>query len=90
MALAATIAVLIRLFPALGRDARRRGFLLLLAFPLVSALIGWLSIVYPSYGGTALDRFTVAVSFTVPYIVMALVLLGATWRVARRYLPAKS
>jgi len=91
LAAAATIAVLTRRFPALDRDARRRGVLLLLAFPLVNAIIHWLAFtVYPSYDGSGRDRIVVAASFTVPYIVIALVLLGATRLLARRYLPRES
>jgi len=91
VAAGATIAVLIRRFPALGRDAQWRGVLLLLAFPLVNALIRWTEFtVYPSYEGTGWDRVTVAASFSLPYVVFAAVLLGATCLVARRYRPEKA
>jgi hypothetical protein len=89
-AAAATIAVLTRRFPALGGDARRRGILLLLAFPLVNALINWFAFAfYMSDDISVWNGVKVAASLTLPYVVIALVMMGATWWVARRYVPAE-
>ena len=86
---AITIVVLTHRFPILSDQARRRGIILLLAFPLANALLWSLTFMISLESEPAGDRLLTAASFIVPYIVIALVLLGATRLVARRYLPAK-
>jgi hypothetical protein len=87
LALAAATAVLTRRFPAMGRAAQRNGVLLLLAFLLTAAFIQSVAFTIDSSdGGSVWGWFLAAAYCAAVYSVVALVLLGVTLLLARRYL----